>query len=125
MTNQDLQILPCADGEVVFGVLGRREDDGLMLLQRLYTLLFSAHGAEYRHGVAGYDLLALLNGANMPSDDVLNALVAVCKAHAMEALDDEDRARIAAFDCVSTDGKITGTLTLADGTIIQGTIDHV
>jgi hypothetical protein len=120
-----MMIVPDGPGDVTFEVRGRSEDTGLMLLQRLYVLMFSVSGSEYRGGRPGTDLLALMEGANTPPDVVMNQLLALCRSAALSALDRVDRERIASFSCVSSDGIILATLTLTDGTTVKGVLDNV
>lgn len=120
----DVRLIPDSSGEVSFTVRGKSEDTGLMLLQRLYVLLFSPHGTNYRPGSAEWDMLAFMDGANIPPDEEMNAMLALGCSYALEALDDADRALVDSFSCVSVDGLITGALVLADGTTIEGTIQY-
>ena len=38
---KDMQIVPAKSGEITLNLLGKSEDSGLMLLQRLYVLMLS------------------------------------------------------------------------------------
>ena len=119
-TKYDIQITPGESGDVLFSVRGKAPDTGLMLLQRLYVLLFSPRGKGYRGGGIEYDLLALLEGANTPTDEELNALLALGCAYALEGLDDEDRALVDSFTCSASGGAVSCTLVLSEGTTIEG-----
>jgi len=120
----DLQLIPETSGEVLFSVRGKSPDTGLMLLQRLYVLLFTDHSAAYRDGDYGIDLCALTDGANEMDDAEMNTLLAMARTYAMSALSEEDAGLIADFDCACIDGDVTGTLVLTDGTTIEGTIRY-
>jgi len=121
---KDLQILPDAQGEIAFSLLGASEDTGLMLLQRLYMLMLSDMDEGYRTGAQGYSLLAFLEGGNMPEDGVLDAMLSITCALALKALDPEDRERVSSFTAKALDGGIHCTLKLADGTTVGGELKN-
>lgn len=120
----DVQIIPGTSGEVVFSVRGKATDSALLLLQRLYVLLFSNMSGAYRGGDAGVDVLELLDGANVLADEALEALLNMAATYALSALDQEDRDMIESFDCVCVDGRIISTLEMTDGTVLEGSIDN-
>ncbi len=122
MAKYDIQILPDRQGVVEFQVMGKSADTGLMLLQRLYALLFSTQTEQYRGGAFGYDLMMFLEGGNRPSDPMLTSMLGISCTAAVQALDPEDRALVQAFTAQSVDGDIFCTLTLTDGTRITGAI---
>lgn len=118
---RDLRIINDKSGPVVFQVYDSKDDSGLMLLQRLYVLLLSDQTGAYRQG-DGYTLLSFLEGGNTPPDGVMNSILAISCATALNMLDEEDRSHINSFTGNCEDGLITCTLTLTDGTTIQGTL---
>lgn len=120
---KDLKIISDDSGAVDFSVLGKSEDTGLMLLQRLYILLLSDTTTQYRGGT-GYTLLNFLEGGNIPNDGTMNSMLAISCSNAVNMLDDEDRTNIASFSGQSTDGNVVLTLTLADGTTVKGAINN-
>lgn len=120
---KDLKIISDDSGAVDFSVLGKSEDTGLMLLQRLYILLLSDTTTQYRGGT-GYTLLNFLEGGNIPNDGTMNSMLAISCSNAVNMLDDEDRDNIASFSGQSTDGNVVLTLTLADGTTVKGAINN-
>ena len=120
----DIQIVPGTSGAVEFSILKKANDSGLLLLQRLYVLMFSNTETGYRGGDSGVDLLELLNGANEMPDDAMNAMLNLAATYAVLALDQEDRDKVASFDCVCLDGEITSTLELTDGTTLEGSIKN-
>lgn len=120
---KDLKIISDESGAVDFSVLGKSEDTGLMLLQRLYVLLLSDQTTQYRGG-NGYTLLNFLEGGNIPNDGTLNSMLAISCSNAVNMLDEADRSNIASFSGQSTDGNVILTLTLADGTTVKGAINN-
>lgn len=120
----DIQIITDREGEVKFDVYGSSEDTGLMLLQRLYVLLMSDQDSSYRAPGAAYSLLAFLDGANFPGDGAMNSILAICCSNAVSMLDSEDRARIQSFVGLCTNGLMTCTLKLTDGTTIKGALTN-
>ena len=72
---KDLLIIPNTPGTVTFEVRGKSEDSGLLLLQRLYVLLFSGSSEDYR--TEGGNLSGFLEGVNIPDIGSFNALLAV------------------------------------------------
>jgi hypothetical protein len=115
---RDIQIVPNKEGDVTFEIIGAAEDSGLLLLQRLYILMLSSVDG-YRY-TSGNTLLSLLDGANAPSDGAMNSMLAIGCANAVEALDEEDRVRVASFTGQCTNGTITCSLDFADGTTLKG-----
>lgn len=122
---RDIQIIPDTSGTFVPDILGSSQDTGLMLLQRLWVMLFADHGSAYRGGRQSVELLSFLDGGNIPSDAVLNALLVPAAAAAVASLEDEDRALIDSFVCTGASGDIVGTLRLKDGTTINGKLAYV
>ena len=116
---KDIRIINDTTGDVIFTVYDAREDSGLMLLQRLYVMLLSDQTSPYRTG-DGYSLLTFLEGANKPADGVMSSVLAIACANAVDMLDEEDRDRIESFTGVCEDGVIICTLTLTDGTTLEG-----
>lgn len=118
---KDMRIIPNESGDVTFELLGGEEDTGLMLLQRLYVLMLSQSDGTYRYGTDGA-LLQLLEGGNNPPAGVLNALLSVACANALNALDEADRVRISSFKGSATDSGILCTLELMSGTVLEGVL---
>lgn len=120
----DLRIIPDKSGDVCFDTIyGACKDSGLMLLQRLYILLLSDPRSSYRENLDGHTLLSFLEGGNYPMDAIMNSMLAICCANAVNSLDAEDSALVSSFTGVCTDGIITCTLTLQDGTTIEGVLN--
>ena len=117
----DIQILPMKEGEFNFAVLGSEEDSGLMLLQRVFTLLLS--DGLYRDLVANAGLLQFMEGGNYPQDGVMNSLLGLCCANVLQTLDASDRELISTLVGEFIDQKIVCTLTFTDGTTLTGAID--
>lgn len=120
--SRDIQILPMKEGEFDFAILGAQEDSGLMLLQRVFTLLLS-DGAYRDTGLTEIGLLSFLEGGNYPDEGVMNSLLGVCCSNALGMLDDADRDRISGLVGEFVDRKIICTLTFNDGTSLTGVID--
>lgn len=118
---KDIQILPYKQGKFNFTVLGTSEDSGLMLLQRVFTLLLA--DGEYRQGAASANLLKFMAGGNYPADGVMNSLLGVCCADALSSLSSEDRAHITSLVGEWRDRTMTCTLTFRDGTTLTGAIN--
>jgi hypothetical protein len=118
----DVQIIPAEDGQVPFNVLGKSDDTGLMLLQRLYLMMLADQDSSYRSMDTAYSLLRFLEGANQPEDGVMNSILAVCCTVALSMLDESDRELISTFTGISENGVITCTLVLTDGTAVAGAI---
>lgn len=122
---KDLQIIPDDSGSVSFYPRGESEDTGLMLLQRLYVMLFSPPAGGYRQGDGGYTLWNFMIGGNIPTKEVFDTVLATCCASALNMLDASDRDLIASFSGEGeTDGSAIFTLTLQDGTTVKGKIDN-
>lgn len=119
----DLQIITASNGKVTFDVYGKSADNGLMLLQRLYVLLLSSNEGTYRNS-SSYTLLKFIEGGNIPSDKAMDAILAICCSEALDMLDKEDRDNIASFTATSSNGEITCTLILADGTTVKGLLNE-
>lgn len=120
--SKDLLLIPRESGVVNFDILGAAEDDGLLLLQRLYVLLFSSPADEYRSGGGG--LLLWLEGSNIPSVESFNSMLAISTGTALQALDAEDRKQISSFSALYDGEDIQCELVLADGTTITGTLNN-
>lgn len=120
---EDIQIIPYKTGEVLFHVIGKSDDTGLMLLQRLYMLMLSDQDSSYRSSGSSYSLLKFLEGANKPTDGVMNSILAVCCSAAVAMMDKSDQDCIDSFTGVSVDGAVTCTLVLKDGTTVSGALD--
>ena len=122
---KDLQIIPADEGHVEFYPRGASEDTGLMLLQRLYVMLFCDQSEGYRTGDGGYTLWDFLNGGNIPPKQVFDSILATSCASAVNMLDDEDRDLIESFSGEGTsDGSAILTLVLEDGTTVKGKLNN-
>ena len=119
---KDIQIIPSSSGVVNFLVHGKLEDCGLLLLQRLYVLMFTERSGNYREHGGG--LLGFMEGANIPSIDAFNALLALSADEALQGLDSEDRENISSFTATYNGDIITCILKLTDGTTIEGTLNN-
>lgn len=122
--SEDLLMIPAKSGDVNFAITGSSEDVGLLLLQRLYVLLLSDPQTGYRDSDGGQTLLRFLDGANIPADSLMDTYLALGCATAVSMLDDEDRRHIGSFTGSCTEGIITCTLVLTDGTTIQGQLNN-
>ena len=120
---KDLRIISDKSGDPGFIIYDAIEDSGLLLLQRLYVLLLSDTGEAYR-GEGGSTLLRFLDGGNRPTDDIMNSLLAINCANALNMLTPEDRNNISSFTGLCTDGDIVCTLVLRDGTTIKGQLTN-
>lgn len=123
MPKRDVQILPDKQGVIQFEVLGESVDTGLMLLQRIYTLMLADQDSPYRSVTASYSLLRFLEGGNRPTDGMMNSILAVSSAVTITLLDESDRDLIDNFSAISENGVIQCTLELKDGTTIHGVLD--
>lgn len=122
---KDLQIIPAEEGNVDFYVRGDSYDTGLMLLQRLYIMLFSDGATGYRQGDGGYTLWNFIEGGNIPTKEVFDSILATSCATAMNMLDEEDRALISNFSGEGyADGSALLTLILKDGTTVKGKLNN-
>jgi hypothetical protein len=119
---KDLLIIPDTNGRVEFEVRGRSEDTGLLLIQRLYVLLFTGPTEAFRDSGGG--LSGFLEGANIPDVDSFNALLAVSVSGALNALEPEDRARVDSFTAKFDGESISCTLKLTDGTTVNGILNN-
>ena len=120
---KDILITPDSSGLVEFEFRGSRNDDALMLLQRLYVILLGDNTGEYRDSSIGSTLYPMLGSSNIPSVGVMNSQLALACASALRMLDPEDRVQVSTFNGESTeDGKFIFTLELVDGTSIQGVV---
>ena len=117
---KDIQIVPAKSGEITLDLLGKSEDNGLLLLQRLYVLMLSDLSSDYRGGAFGNALLAFLEGGNTPPDTVLTSMLGVACAAAVLGLDAADRALVSSFSAVAINGDIQATLKLSNGTTLTG-----
>lgn len=122
---KDLQIIPAESGDVSFYPRGESEDTGLMLLQRLYVMIFSDGSTGYRQGDGGYTLWNFMEGGNIPPKQVFDSILATSCASAMNMLDESDRALIRNFSGEGfEDGTALFTLTLQDGTTVKGKLEN-
>ena len=119
---KDLLIIPNTPGTVTFEVRGKSEDSGLLLLQRLYVLLFSGSSEDYR--TEGGNLSGFLEGVNIPDIGSFNALLAVCAGAALRAMDEDDRVNIESFTATYDGESINCILKLTDGTTVNGTLSN-
>lgn len=122
--SKDILMIPAVSGPVTFSITGSAEDVGLLLLQRLYVMLLSDPQTGYRDSDGGQTLLNFLDGGNIPVDSIMNMYLALGCSTAVSMLDESDRNNIESFTGVCENGKITCTLTLADGTTIQGQLNN-
>lgn len=121
---KDVLMIPDESGEVNFTITGSSEDTGLLLLQRLYVMLLSDPDAKYRDSDGGQTLLRFLDGANVPLDSIMNTYLAQGCATAVSMLDQSDQDNIKSFTGICENGIVTCTLTLQDGTTIQGQLNN-
>lgn len=122
---KDLQIIPANEGTVEFYPRTASEDTGLMLLQRLYVMLFSDGATGYRQGDGGYTLWNFIEGGNIPIKEVFDAVLATSCASAVNMLDESDRELIASFTGEGfEDGSALLTLILQDGTTVKGKLNN-
>lgn len=122
---KDLQIIPSEAGTVEFYPRGESEDTGLMLMQRLYVLLFSDPNKGYRQGNGGYTLWKFLEGGNIPVKQVFDAALATSCNTALSMLDKSDRDLISSFYGEGySDGSAIFTLKLKDGTTVKGKLTN-
>ena len=121
---EDLLMIPAESGRVQFSITGKSPDTGLRLLQRLYVMLLSDPQNPYRDSDGGPTLLNFLEGANIPSDAIMNTYLALGCATAVSMLDAVDVQNIASFTGACEDGVITCTLVLADGTTVKGQLNN-
>lgn len=122
---KDLQIIPSEQGSVEFFPRGDSDDTGLMLLQRLYVMIFSEPLSGYRQGDGGYTLWNFMEGGNIPTKQVFDSILATCCASAVNMLDESDRELIASFVGEgSEDGSAIFTLTLQNGTTVKGKLNN-
>lgn len=121
--SKDILMIPDQSGDVSFSILGEQNDTGLSLLQRLYVILLSPSGDAYRGG-SGMSLLQFAEGANTPPDSVLNSMLAIACANALNQLDDEDAIHVTSFSGTALDANITFVLELTDGTTVKGLLTN-
>lgn len=117
---EDVLMIPQTEGAVNFEVTGSINNIGLLLLQRLYVMLLSDPQTGFRNSDGGQTLLRFLDGSNIPLDSIMDTYLALSCATAVSMLDSEDKKLIKSFKGKSVDGKIICTLTLKDGTTVQG-----
>jgi len=120
---KDILMIPDKPGEVNFSIITSSEDTGLLLLQRLYTMLLSDPRTGFRNSDGGQTLLKFLDGSNIPVDSIMDTYLALGCQTALSMLDDEDRRLISSFTGKTVDGKMYCTLKLTDGTTIQGLLN--
>ena len=120
---KDVLLIPDISGPVTFTIKGDSEDTGLLLLQRLYVMLFTDPNTGYRDSDGGQTLLTLLDGYNTPPDSIMNSYLNIGCATAVSMLDASDKNNIKSFTGTCTDGKIVCTLVLADGTTVKGQLN--
>lgn len=122
---KDLLIIPDVSGSVSFYPRGESEDTGMMLLQRLYVLIFSDPSIGFRLGDGGYTLWSFLEGGNIPSKEIFDTMLAASCTTAVKMLEPSDQALISSFSASGdTDGSATFTLTLKDGTTVKGKLTN-
>ena len=122
---KDLRITPDESGEVTFLPYGESQDTGLMLLQRLYVMIFSDPSIGYRLGDGGYTLWSFMDGGNIPSKEVFDSVLAMCCSSAVNMLDSSDQELISSFTATGeTDGSAVFTLVLQDGTTVKGKLNN-
>lgn len=122
---KDLRITPDTSGEVVFQPYGESQDTGLMLLQRLYVMIFSDPAIGYRTGDGGYTLWNFMEGGNIPNKELFDSVLAMCCSSAVSMLDPTDQELIASFTASGeTDGSAVFVLTLRDGTTVKGKLNN-
>lgn len=120
---KDILMIPDKSGHVTFDILGASDDTGLMLLQRIYTQLLTDPDEGYRGGDGGFTLLSFLDGANRPADAVMQTYLSISCSTALSMLSKEDRDHIQSFTGDCTDGIVTFTLVLTDGTTVKGQLN--
>ena len=120
---KDVLIIPDVSGPVTFSIKGSSEDTGLLLLQRLYVMLFTDPSTGYRDSDGGQTLLTLLDGYNTPPDAIMNSYLNIGCATAVSMLDASDKSNIKSFTGNCTNGVVVCTLVLADGTTVKGRLN--
>lgn len=120
---KDILMIPDKSGHVTFDILGASDDTGLMLLQRIYTQLLTDPDEGYRSGDGGFTLLSFLDGANRPADAVMQTYLSISCSTALSMLSKDDREHIQSFTGDCTDGIVTFTLVLTDGTTVKGQLN--
>ena len=121
---KDIQIIPETTGVVDFEIIGSSEDTGLMLLQRLYILLFCNQTDVYRNDGIGVSILNFIEGGNTPSSSVLNAMLSLACSSAVSMLDDSDKNNISSFIGFAEQDYVIFELSLIDGTTIKGSLKN-
>ena len=121
---KDIQIIPDTTGVVDFEIIGSSEDTGLMLLQRLYILLFCNQTDVYRNDGIGVSILNFIEGGNTPSSSVLNAMLSLACSSAVSMLDDSDKNNISSFIGFAEQDYVIFELSLIDGTTIKGSLKN-
>lgn len=122
--SKDVLMIPSVSGKVNFTITGSEEDTGLMLLQRLYVMLLSDPQNPYRDSDGGATLLTFLDGANIPTDSIMNTYLALGCSTAVSMLDESDKEHIESFTGQCLNGVITCTLVLTDGTTVKGQLNN-
>lgn len=121
MEQQDICILSDRSGSTFSGSAERAVDCGLLLLQRLCTLMLTDLSTTYRNSSqTSVDLLAFLEGGNVPTDSSLLTNLALAKSAAYNALDAADKRYISDIELSVNSGELFVTLTLKDGTTVKG-----
>lgn len=122
---KDLKLITDDNGDVSFFPRGESDDTGLMLLQRLYVMIFSDPSIGYRLSQGGYTLWSFMQGGNIPSTQIFNTVLSMCCSSALEMLDSSDRANISSFTAKGAeDGSAIFTLVLQDGTTVKGKLTN-
>ena len=121
---KDIQIIPDTTGVVNFEIIGASNDTGLMLLQRLYILLFCNQTDVYRNDGIGVSILSFIEGGNTPSSSVLNAMLSLACSSAVSMLDDSDKNNISSFIGFAEQDYVIFELSLIDGTTIKGSLKN-
>ena len=119
---RDLCIIPDDDGAVNFDLVDAQQDSGLLLLQRIWTLLLT-RGGSMRDG-SSVSVLQFLDGSNWPSDDAMDSLLIILQNDVLRALDPEDRGHIDNLNIYASSGTVVCELRLTDGTTISGTLGN-
>lgn len=118
---KDLKFTQPKTMEIAPDIKGKTTVDGLILYQKLLTLILSPSNGAYREQ-AGTTLTQLLQGANTPQDDVLLAIGTNACSTARNLLAVQDSDLIDSLEAAAQDGSLTITLTLTDGQTYTGAL---
>lgn len=118
---KDIQIVPMKTVLVQPMLLGKTTTASLILYQKVLILMLSS-SKQFCRESAGTSLIDLLQGANIPADQLLTTLGSAACAKVLSLLQDTDRQLVSSLTAEAANGTLSITLQLKTGQSYTGVL---